>query len=66
MSEKEVHAYLLARDAVRRIQRVSPLIVPRGAALLASPVALGRAFASDPQQRFEPQVRAAMPGPNGM
>ena len=28
MSEKEVHAYLLARDAVRRIQRVSPLLVP--------------------------------------
>jgi hypothetical protein len=29
MSEKEVYAYLLARDAVRRIQRVSPLFVPR-------------------------------------
>jgi hypothetical protein len=29
MSEKEVNAYLLARDAVRRIQRVSPLLVPR-------------------------------------
>ena len=29
MSEKEVHAYLLARDAVRRIQRVSPLFLPR-------------------------------------
>ena len=29
MSEKEVHAYLFARDAVRRIQRVSPLLVPR-------------------------------------
>ena len=29
MSEKEVYAYLLARDAVRRIQRVSSLLVPR-------------------------------------
>lgn len=29
MTEKEVHAYLLARDALRRIQRVSPLLVPR-------------------------------------
>jgi hypothetical protein len=40
MSEKEVRAYLLARDAVRRIQRVSPLLVPRqnqGAPAAAGP-----------------------------
>lgn len=29
MSEKEIQAYLISRDTVRRVQRVSSLIVPR-------------------------------------
>jgi hypothetical protein len=28
MSEKEIHAYLVSRDTVRRIQRISSLLVP--------------------------------------
>jgi hypothetical protein len=30
MSEKEIQAYLVSRDTVRRIQRISSLLVPPG------------------------------------
>lgn len=30
MSEKEIQAYLVSRDTVRRIQRISSLLLPQG------------------------------------